>query len=640
MDDQRDSNRTPLSLLWPPGLEMGEEQTGRQLDPQTITDLGIDKLLTRVFPNRWERASQEPILTRLIDDPRVLAYRQGIFENILHAPQLHSRLEEAAQHLLYSRQVPTPGKTDKSPLMAVARKITQLESYLTGVQLFGSILQDSRDTLTAPGFQQILAQLEDVRRDPLFTRLETQLPQISNKLRSVKSISIGVNLDSYLRPISAVLTDIHDKPIPEAKPGMFGRLLGADSSGPAALGSFHPPMQSTGSNRENPLLVPILQDVNQVMEKTARSLVADLQPFQNLQGGFFEHLGRELIFYLRLASYLGEFKTLGLPFCTPVFTPGDTMKLLAQGCWNLRLAELFRHDGGSREGGSLARRLVANDLYFDGAYRGFVLTGPNRGGKTVYLQSIGILVVLAQVGALVPAESCSLSPVDGIFTHYQIEERPEAQAGRLGEESLRVRELFSSLGPRSLVLMNESFASTSPGEAGVLLRDILEVLADSGIRCIVATHLHSLAADIAQEHPSIGSLISVVAQSTHDDAPADRAEPAQEAASLSGETQAPRAQSVPASGRKTEAARSNAEAAGEAPRRAGPQPDVPNGAMGAEDDQNPRGQRTYKIILAPPTGKSYALDVARHYKIDRESLEALLQTRLGPDSTPPDYSDS
>ena len=69
---------------------------------------------------------------------------------------------------------------------------------------------------------------------------------------------------------------------------------------------------------------------------------------------------------------------------------------------------------------------------------GIAMTGPNRGGKTIFTQAWGIAMLLAQLGIYVPAESAAISPCDNIFTHFPADENDTVDLGRLGEESKRL----------------------------------------------------------------------------------------------------------------------------------------------------------------------------------------------------------
>jgi DNA mismatch repair protein MutS len=96
-----------------------------------------------------------------------------------------------------------------------------------------------------------------------------------------------------------------------------------------------------------------------------------------------------------------------------------------------------------------------------------------------------------QAGLLLPANSAKLSPVDALFTHFPALET--RQEGRLSQEAARLREVFQEATAESLVLLNETFSSTSSGEAIYLAQDVLCGLRALGTRAIFATHLIELA---------------------------------------------------------------------------------------------------------------------------------------------------
>ena len=181
----------------------------------------------------------------------------------------------------------------------------------------------------------------------------------------------------------------------------------------------------------------------------------------------------------------------GLPLCRPQLLPAAERRW-KRALYNLDLALRLSRQ---QPEGDLNEHIVSNDVAFDENGRIHILTGPNRGGKTTYIQAIGLLHVLAQSGMYVPAESASLSPVDGIYLHFPAEEKPNMESGRLGEEAGRLREIFRRATRHSLLLLNESLASTSATESYFLARDVVCCLRMLGARALFVTHLHELAAD-------------------------------------------------------------------------------------------------------------------------------------------------
>jgi DNA mismatch repair ATPase MutS len=119
--------------------------------------------------------------------------------------------------------------------------------------------------------------------------------------------------------------------------------------------------------------------------------------------------------------------------------------------------------------------VVKNDVRMDKNGRIFILTGPNQGGKTTYVQMVGLCQILAQLGLWVPARQARISPVDGIYTHYPMEESSAKATGRFGDEAQRLSDIFTGATRHSLILLNESLASTNAGESLYIAQDLVRI---------------------------------------------------------------------------------------------------------------------------------------------------------------------
>jgi DNA mismatch repair protein MutS2 len=117
-----------------------------------------------------------------------------------------------------------------------------------------------------------------------------------------------------------------------------------------------------------------------------------------------------------------------------------------------------------------------------------LVTGPNSGGKTRMLQAVGLAQVLGQSGFFVPAAAARLPIREGLFVSIVERTTSDQAEGRLGVELLRIRELFESLRPRSLVLLDELCTGTNPSEATGLLEMVLELLPRARPIAFVTTH--------------------------------------------------------------------------------------------------------------------------------------------------------
>ena len=106
--------------------------------------------------------------------------------------------------------------------------------------------------------------------------------------------------------------------------------------------------------------------------------------------------------------------------------------------------------------------------------------------------------MLAQGGIYIPGDSFSFHPVDCIYTHFPADEDKTMDLGRLGEECRRFREIYSCCTKSSLLLLNETFSTTSFEEGYFIAKDSVKAILTKGVRTIYNTHMHKLAYDIEE----------------------------------------------------------------------------------------------------------------------------------------------
>ncbi|MDI1478558.1 DNA mismatch repair protein [Polyangium sp. y55x31] len=130
-----------------------------------------------------------------------------------------------------------------------------------------------------------------------------------------------------------------------------------------------------------------------------------------------------------------------------------------------------------------------------------IVTGPNSGGKTRLLQSIGLAQLLGQAGLFVTAERAVLPQLGGMFVSLIEEARSDQPEGQLGMELLRIRRLFEELGFGSLVLLDELCSGTNPSEGEEIARLVISLLPELKSPVFLTTHLLTLATHLEEEPP-------------------------------------------------------------------------------------------------------------------------------------------
>lgn len=101
-----------------------------------------------------------------------------------------------------------------------------------------------------------------------------------------------------------------------------------------------------------------------------------------------------------------------------------------------------------------------------------------------------------------PASKMEFSPCDNIFTHFPADENDTVDLGRLGEESKRLSEIFKVATKYSLILLNESLATTNVAEGLYIAKDVVKAMRYLGVRSVFNTHMHDLARGLEEMNSS------------------------------------------------------------------------------------------------------------------------------------------
>jgi len=141
-------------------------------------------------------------------------------------------------------------------------------------------------------------------------------------------------------------------------------------------------------------------------------------------------------------------------------------------------------------------RFIANDLYLDAGDEGpnlLLITGPNMGGKSTYLRQAAMLVLMAQMGSFVPAESLRYGLVDRIYTRIGASDNVARGRSTFMVEMTETATILNTATRRSLILLDEMGRGTATFDGLSLAWATVEYLhAETGARTLFATHYHEL----------------------------------------------------------------------------------------------------------------------------------------------------
>ena len=161
--------------------------------------------------------------------------------------------------------------------------------------------------------------------------------------------------------------------------------------------------------------------------------------------------------------------------------------------WLLWLRRDTSRDARSPDLEALHRSVVPLDIRLGGRFRILIVTGPNTGGKTVALKTVGLVVLMALSGIPIPAAAGSKVPMAldifaDIGDEQSIEQSLSTFSGHLGQ----IAEVLRRSGPQALILLDELGAGTDPLEGAALGTALLDVFHTRGWHAIITTHIGSL----------------------------------------------------------------------------------------------------------------------------------------------------
>ena len=148
---------------------------------------------------------------------------------------------------------------------------------------------------------------------------------------------------------------------------------------------------------------------------------------------------------------------------------------------------------------------VPVDVTVGPGWSALVITGPNTGGKTVAMKTVGLLAAMHQSGLQVSAEEGSSVPVyDGIYADVGDRQSIERSVSTFSSHMRNVIDILGDATASSLVLLDEIGTSTDPEEGSALARAVLDSLAERGITTVATTHYRAVAAH-AEGHPGMSN---------------------------------------------------------------------------------------------------------------------------------------
>jgi DNA mismatch repair protein MutS len=159
-------------------------------------------------------------------------------------------------------------------------------------------------------------------------------------------------------------------------------------------------------------------------------------------------------------------------------------------------------------------RFVPNDVLFGDSERILIITGPNMSGKSVYLRQVALIVLMAQIGSFVPADSARIGILDRIFTRVGAQDEVYAGQSTFMVEMVETANILNNATNRSLIVLDEIGRGTSTYDGLSIAWAVVEYLhnhPELRAKTLFATHYHELT-DLAGLLPGVANYNVAVAE--------------------------------------------------------------------------------------------------------------------------------
>ena len=487
-------------------------------------DLELTRLSQLLFPGLSAQEALDFAAGLLTDDAETIRLRQEILQDLLDHPALREALEKL-RGILGELETCDRGVRDNLTGLKVSRldaavdglkkAVLKLEKNLSqqGADILEESAADNRyaQLLRFTHFRRRLTALyaeavgllrgstqgaefssaplralgawaEECWRKDKIAETEKTLAALDAEWKGVASFAVDVCLDARRNIVGLEMAEVREEPY--ARAGMLEAAgSGEERSGVTSLIQF--PQTGTGTIFQEYLLSEVGYEVRNKLTKLRESLtklpVSGIAELLTLRDA--------LRFYTGAAGFAEKLRSRGVKLCAPDLTEDVTFR--------------FR-EAMLPEQSCTGTLPVPNDLCL--AKGGSILmTGPNSSGKTCCLIMAGQLLLLGQLGCLLPAREAEFSPRDRLLTLFAAGESETGEDSRMGLEVQRLGLLQEKMTERSIFFFNEPMTSTSAAEGGQICVDLLADLAGKGVPSLLVTHFNHIWPQLRARFEELGA---------------------------------------------------------------------------------------------------------------------------------------
>lgn len=452
-----------------------------------LKELSFEDLI-RDFKNN---SSYFEIASYFTDDIETLKYRNGIFYELCNNEGFLKGLisvSESILNVLEVNKIREKGSSIERELYCVK----ELELYVECIENLYLIF-DGRN-VKSQGLSDMKNKIEEIRNDSEYISLKTEVKKLIKRISEIKSITLGVNLDVQLKALECGIVSINNE---SYKSGdiidrlLRGKIQRDDFTCITPLSAV---TKSTSKQEKDVLSFALINGINNVMKNSVFTLKPFIKKYILKKSKFLISFLNSINFYIIFSNYLLNLKNKGQKLCKPVIYGAEKGICDVKDLYNPFLC---------KKG---VEKIISNDFCFDNNGKIFILTGANKGGKTVFLYSIGIMYVHLMLGLLLPCRQAEISVIKGVYINTASKQNDYSVRSRFEDECKKLGEYSKMLNSDSIFLYDEPLSGTSSLEAEEILVGLLASYSKKGFKGVVATHIHSVARDILKENEKLENI--------------------------------------------------------------------------------------------------------------------------------------
>ena len=436
--------------------------------PECFRDLNIDKILKPVVQENPELELEEFFRTPL-RDPAVIRYRQDVMRELMD-PAKRFAIESMVGQITFLRMFMDSLRMKLTTDGKFTGKYLDMGHLLENASLFSNVVAGlmmglKNIELQSEGLRNFAAYMEEYSGSDKFREMQdwaSRLRASFDKLRYCLYIK-----DNLVRVAPYEGQDNYADRVGE----LFARFRQGDVLDYRRKLKEEPVSEGLENH--------ILEMLAHFYPKEFKDLTAFCQEYLHFDDDTLIRFAREVQFYFRWLDFLEPLRQAGLPFCYPtIHEKLDDVKALD--CFDLALAM------------DKADKIVTNSFTLTAPEQILIVSGPNQGGKTTFARSFGQIHFLSSLGVMVPGREADIFLCDQVLTHFEREEDLVNLSGKLQDDLVRLHALLEAATHKTVIIINEIFASTTLVDALQLGGHMLDAIVEKGAPAMVVTFLEEL----------------------------------------------------------------------------------------------------------------------------------------------------